>query len=68
MLFSISGKKSLRQNNMVGNYIGVVGGGWGGMSDLTRFAREDGLQSAGATNMFGLLYTPSMTPMVYGDR
>lgn len=53
---------------MVGNYIGVVGGGWGGMSDLTRFARGDGLQFSKSTNMFGLLYTPSMTPMVYGDR
>ena len=68
MLFSILGKKRLRRNNIVGNFIGVVGGGWGGMSDLTRFAREDGLQIAWATNMFGLLYTPSMTRRGHGKE
>jgi len=58
MLFSISGKKSLKQNNIGGAIlIGVeVGDGW--FVRLTRFARGDGLQIAGDCTS-GLLYTPS---------
>jgi hypothetical protein len=68
MLFNISGKKRLRQNNIGGALLlGVeVGDGWFVCFDSLRSRRW--AANLWKTNMFGLLYTPSMTPMGYGEE